>query len=111
MFARGGWQSEALVKPGRRELLDRLSRQPFDLVGLTLARDCPSTALGNLIKAIRNVSANPHIIVLIGGRMINEHPGITSQVGADGTGADALAALELANSLVETAASRHLNLR
>lgn len=111
VFARAGWQSEALVKPERRELLDRLSRQPFDLVGLTLARDCPSTALGNLIKAIRNVSANPHIVVMIGGRMINEHPGITSQVGADGTGADALAALELANSLVETAASRHLSLR
>lgn len=111
VFARGGWQSEALVKPERRELLDRLSRQPFDLVGLTLARDCPSAALANLIKAMRNASANPHIIVLVGGRMINAHPGITSQVGADGTGADALTALELANTLVESAASRHLNLQ
>ena len=33
------WRSEALVKPERRELLDRLARQPFDLLGLTLARD------------------------------------------------------------------------
>lgn len=76
VFARGGWRSEALVKPERRELLDRLARQPFDLIGLTLARDCPSAALSNLIKAVRNVSANPHIIVLVGGRMINENPGI-----------------------------------
>jgi len=111
VFARGGWRSEALVKPERRELLDRLARQPFDLVGLTLARDCPSAALGNLIKAIRNVSANPHIIVFVGGRMINENPGIAVEVGADGTGADALAALELANTLVKTAATRDLNLR
>jgi methanogenic corrinoid protein MtbC1 len=111
VFARGGWRSEALVKPERRELLDRLSRQPFDLVGLTLARDCPSAALGNLIKAMRNVSANPHIIVLVGGRMIYANPGMASEVGADGTGADALAALELANSLVEIAAARDLNLR
>jgi methanogenic corrinoid protein MtbC1 len=111
VFGRGGWQSEALVKPERRELLDRLARQPFDLVGLTLGRDCPSAALGNLIKAMRNVSANPHIIVLVGGRMINAHPEMTSEVGADGTGADALAALELANRLVETAAPRNLNLR
>lgn len=110
VFARGGWRSEALVKPERRELLDRLARQPFDLIGLTLARDCPSTALGNLIKAMRNVSANPHIIVLVGGRMINENPGVAIEVGADGTGADALAALELANSLIKTAATRHLNL-
>ena len=110
VFARGGWHSEALVKPERRELLDRLAGQPFDLLGLTLARDCPSAALGNLIKAVRNVSANPHIIVLVGGRMINEDPGIAIEVGADGTGADALAALDLANSLVKTAASRDLNL-
>lgn len=111
VFARGGWQSEALVKPERRELLDRLSRQPFDLVGLTLARDCPSAALANLIKAMRNVSANPHIIVLVGGRMINEVPEIAREVGSDGTGADALAALEVANSLVENVAARALNLR
>ena len=111
VFARGGWRSEALIKPERRELLDRLARQPFDLVGLTLARDCPSAALGNLIKAVRNVSANPHIMVLVGGRMINENPGIAEEVGADGTASDALAALELANALVRTAAARDLNLR
>lgn len=110
VFARGGWRSEALVKPERRELLDRLARQPFDLLGLTLARDCPSAALSNLIKAVRNVSANPHIIVLVGGRMINENPEIAMEVGADGTGGDALSALELANSLVMTAAARDLNL-
>lgn len=111
VFARAGWRSEAMVKPERRELLDRLARQPFDLVGLTLARDCPSAALGNLIRAVRNVSANPRIIVLIGGRMINENPGIATEVGADGTGADALAALDLANSLVANASARALNLR
>ncbi|MBA4050400.1 MAG: cobalamin B12-binding protein [Erythrobacter sp.] len=110
VFARSGWRSEALVKPERRELLDRLARQSFDLLGLTLARDCPSAALSNLIRAVRNVSANPHIIVLVGGRMINENPGLAMEVGADGTGADALAALELANSLVKTAAARDLNL-
>lgn len=111
VFARGGWRSEALVKPERRELLDRLARQPFDLVGLTLARDCPSGAVTNLIKAIRNVSANPHIIVLVGGRMINENPGLAMDVGADGTGADALAALEFANCQVNATSSRALNLR
>lgn len=111
VFARNGWQSEALVKPERRELLDRLSRQPFDLVGLTLARDCPSATIRSLIKAMRDVSANPAIIVLVGGRMINESPDMAMAVGADGTGADALAALELASTLVKTTSVRALNLR
>jgi methanogenic corrinoid protein MtbC1 len=111
VFSRGGWQSEALVKPERRELLDRLARQPFDLVGLTLTRDCPSAALANLIKAVRNVSANPNIIVLVGGRMINQNPEIAVEVGADGTGSDALAALELADTLVKVSTARAMNLR
>lgn len=110
VFARGGWRSEALIKPERRELLDRLARQPFDVLGLTLSRDCPSAALGNLIKAVRNVSANPHIFVLVGGRMINQNPDIAKEVGADGTAADALGALEFANALVGASASRALNL-
>ena len=109
VFARGGWRSEALVKPDRRELLDRVARQPFDLIGLTLARNCSSAALANLIKAVRNVSANPHIIVLVGGRMINENPALSAEVGADGTGADALAALELANTLLKSTVPRQLN--
>lgn len=111
VFSRGGWQSEALVKPERRELLDRLARQPFDLVGSTLARDCPSAALANLIKAVRNVSANPDIIVLVGGRMINQNPEIAVEVGADGTGSDALAALELADTLVKVSSAHAMNLR
>jgi MerR family transcriptional regulator, light-induced transcriptional regulator len=109
VFARGGWRSEALVKPERRELLDRLARQPFDLLGLTLTRDCPSSALANLIKAVRNVSANPSIMVLVGGRMINENPEIVSEIGADGTGADALAALDLANAMMQAPAPRLAN--
>ena len=112
VFARAGWQSEALIKPERRELLDRLARQRFDLVGLTLTRDCPSAALANLIKAIRNVSANPDLVIIIGGRMINENPDLVGEVGADGTGADALSALAVAESLVANApALRTVNQR
>ncbi|AOL22847.1 Methanogenic corrinoid protein MtbC1 [Erythrobacter litoralis] len=103
VFARAGWESEALVKPERRELLDRLSRRRYDLVGLTIARDCPSSALANLIKAMRSVSANPQIAVLVGGRVINENPAMVAEVGADGTGIDARAALATAEKLVHSA--------
>jgi methanogenic corrinoid protein MtbC1 len=111
VFSRAGWQSEALVKPERRELLDRLAQRPFDLVGLTLARDCPSAALANLIKAIRSASINPQIAVLIGGRMVNDNPDMVAQVGADGTGADALAALQVAETLMKATSRSTQNLR
>ena len=111
VFARAGWQSEAMVKPERRELLDRVARTPFDLVGLTLTRDCPSAALGNLIRAIRGVSANPHISVIVGGRVVNENPEIVEESGADGTSSDALGALQLAEQLVFCAPIKAQTLR
>lgn len=111
IFARAGWQSTVLTKPLRKELLDMLSREPFDLVGLTLSRDCPSAAVTNLIKAMRSVSANPHLSILVGGQMINQNPAIVAEVGADGTGADARAALEVAQRLVQSAPVRAHQIR
>jgi MerR family transcriptional regulator, light-induced transcriptional regulator len=111
VFARAGWQSEALVSPDRSELLDRVAHAPFDLLGLTVSRDCPSGELSNLIKAIRGVSANPHIAVLVGGRMINENPAIVENIGADGTGSDAMSALAVAEQLVLSSPLRADNFR
>lgn len=106
VFARAGWKSEVLPRPERRELLDSVSHRAYDLVGLTLSRDCPSSALSNLVRAIRSVSANPNVSILIGGRMVNQNPAIVAEVGADGTGADARSALELAERLILSAPSR-----
>ncbi|TRD12802.1 cobalamin B12-binding domain-containing protein [Erythrobacter insulae] len=106
VFSRAGWDSEALVKPERRDLLDRLARKSYDLVGLTLSRDCPSAAVSKLIVAMRSMSANPNISILVGGRSVNDDPSIVAKVGADGTGADARAALEEAERLVGSAAVR-----
>lgn len=100
IFARAGWQSMAIPKPERRELLDVLARKSFDVVGLTVTRDCPVASLASLITAIRGVSANPQISVLIGGHTINKNPSIVTEAGADGTGVDARAALEIAERMV-----------
>ncbi len=100
VFARAGWNSEVIPRPERRELLDAVAHRAFDVVGLTLSRDCPSGALAKLVKAVRSVSANPQVVVLIGGRMVNEKPSIVSEVGADGTGVDARAALDVAERLL-----------
>jgi methanogenic corrinoid protein MtbC1 len=49
--------------------------------------------------------------VLVGGRMINENPGLVETIGADGTGVDALAALDTAESLMKVYAINSQNLR
>ena len=111
VFARAGWDSTVFTKPFRKEVLNLLCDESFDLVGLTLSRDCPSAALRNLIRAMRSVSRNQHITILVGGRMINQNPRIVAEVGADGTGADARAALNMAERLVQSAEVRANRLR
>ncbi len=103
LFVRAGWKSEVLVEPGRRELLSRAGQKPFDVVGLTISRDCPSAAITHMINALRSVAANPHMRVLIGGRVVNENPDLVAEVGADGTALDARAAVEIAEQLVREA--------
>lgn len=106
VFARGGWNSLVLTDPKRKEILDLLAQERFDVVGLTLSRDCPSSAVTNIIRAMRSISRNPNLSILVGGRMINHNPAIVAEVGADGTGADARAALYVANALVRSAEVR-----
>lgn len=106
VFARAGWSSEAIPLPQRRELLDTVSRRAFDCVGLTVTRDCPVAVMRNLIQALRKVSANPDVVILVGGRFIDSDPAIVAEIGADGTGADARGALDVAERLVASAPSR-----
>lgn len=111
IFSRAGWQSELILRSERREVLNRLSRQAFDVVALTITRDCPSAAVSSLIKAMRGVSVNPHLTVLIGGNAVNNNPALVGEVGADGTGSDARAALDVADRLVMAAPVHAYELR
>lgn len=107
-FARAGWETALLIEPGRPALLDRLTRQRFDIVGLTISNDCESQTLEKLIKGMRSISKNPNIRVLIGGRVVNESPEIAEQSGADGTATNAKIALDLAEELVDAYLSQEV---
>ncbi|QGN54590.1 B12-binding domain-containing protein [Novosphingobium sp. Gsoil 351] len=106
IFSRGGWQSELLIEPQRRDLLTMVGGRHFDLIGLTVSRDCHSGELSDLITAVRSVSLNPKLYVMLGGRAINDDPGLADLAGADGTAPDGPTALALAERLVVKAEPR-----
>lgn len=101
IFTRDGWATERLTETTTPELLARLAADSFDLVGLTVSCDCHMRALPALITAMRNVSSNARLCVMVGGRVFNEDPERAVQVGADGTAADARLAVALATQLVD----------
>lgn len=100
IFSRSGWESEVVFEPTTKDLLAVVARRAFDLVGLTVTNDCPSGVLADLVSAIRSVSRNPAIRIIVGGRAINGDRALAAAVGADGTARDADSALVLAEQMM-----------
>lgn len=99
-FYRAGWDSDILIEPTQSELLAKFSNRHYDLVGLTVTLDYPKLVLKNLVSAIRSVSDNANITIMMGGRVVNENPDLVKECGADATAADAPSAVDLANILI-----------
>lgn len=99
-FERAGWDCDVLIEPTTSDLTGKLARNHYDLVGLTVSCDCSSAALGSLVSALRAVSTNPGIRIMVGGRSINARPELLGESGADATASDAPSAVALAEYLV-----------
>lgn len=100
LFRREGWHTDRLSEVETPDLLHRVAEEWFDMVGLTVSCDCNMATLGSIIAALRNVSRNPRLCVMVGGWVFGANPELADQVGADGTARDAKLALSLAESLV-----------
>ncbi len=100
LFRRNGWLTERVSEAETADLLKRVERDWFDMIGLTISCDCHIGGLTAIIAALRNVSMNPLLCVMVGGRVFTAKPELAKQVGADGTACDAKLALEVAGELV-----------
>ncbi|WP_373490405.1 B12-binding domain-containing protein [Parasphingorhabdus sp.] len=99
-FYRAGWDADILIEPSQSELIGKFADRHYDLIGLTVSLDCPKAHLSSLVSAIRSVSSNPGTRIMMGGRVINDDPGLIEECGADATAADAPSAVKLAETLV-----------
>lgn len=108
IFRRAGWATELLLDGQQGALLNAVSSARYDLVGLTVSLDVHIERLPSLILAIRSVSRNPRLCILLGGRVLMDDPQLALRVGADGTAADAQSAVALADRLVTANACREV---
>lgn len=100
LFRRGGWVTDRLSEAATPDLLRRVAAEWFDMVGLTISCDCHTENLASIIAAMRNVSINSHMCIMVGGRVCVADPELAARVGADGTARDAKLALKVAAELV-----------
>lgn len=99
-FERAGWDIDVLIEPTQSELTQKCAKRHYDLVGLTVSNDCSTASLSSVVSTVKAVSGNPHVRVMIGGRVINEQPELVDECGADATAIDAISAVTLADRLV-----------
>jgi methanogenic corrinoid protein MtbC1 len=100
MFERSGWRTQRIVGGERGPLLHALATHWFDIAGLTVSCACNTADLASTIAAMRTVSHNPRLKVLLGGPALIDDAGIVARTGADGTASDARAAVVLADGLI-----------
>jgi methylmalonyl-CoA mutase cobalamin-binding domain/chain len=100
LFRRDGWVTDRLSEVATPDLLKRVKDEWFDVVGLTISCDCHIENLPGVIVALRNVSRNPRVCIMVGGRVFSADPDLAVRVGADGTARDGKLALKVAADLV-----------
>jgi methanogenic corrinoid protein MtbC1 len=99
-FRRAGWDviGWPLATGDRVEEIVRCD--VYDMVGLSVSGERQLDLAKAVIEAVRRASRNRTIVVMVGGRVFNEHPEFVQQIGADGSGEHGLQAIERAENLV-----------
>lgn len=103
LFEGRGWLTDRLGEASAADLRHCLAGDWYDLVALTVSSDSHKGPLPGLIHALRSVSKNPRLKIMVGGPAFAGDPDQAAEVGADGTAGDARAAVELAAALVAAA--------
>jgi len=103
-FRRHGWETDLALETTNADLLEQVGCNWFDVAGLTVSCDCHIDRATSLIRAIRSVSRNSRIIIMVGGKAFLENSMLAMEVGADGTAADAVQAVTVAGGLVSAVA-------
>lgn len=109
-FRTAGWTTARIDPAEAGDLIDAVRSAEFDLVGLTITRAEQLETAPGLIADVRARSRNPDLVVMAGGRLLVERPELALLIGADGTAADARAAVARAEMLIEMtvrAGARH----
>lgn len=83
IFRREGWDVWGVPPATRDELIETVGGEWFDLVELSVSCEGRLDVLTEDIQAIRRVSRNRAVVVMVGGPVFDDHPELAAVVGAD----------------------------
>jgi len=105
-FQRAGWNGWSGVPASTDDLLSRVRNEWFAVVGFSVSNEKRLDALAAAIRAIRRVSRNREVGIMVGGPVFIEHPELASMVGAHASAVDGRQAVVQAQHLLSLIPSR-----
>lgn len=100
-FARSGWCVRCEPNAESEHLVNTVSEQHFDIVGISASSDIQLKAFRSVIQLVRTASLNPAVMVLVGGQAFNSDPALARRVGADAMATDGVRAVVTAERLID----------
>ncbi|MBU3737605.1 MAG: cobalamin B12-binding domain-containing protein [Rhodoferax sp.] len=88
-FRRAGWRVQSECCESDTQLARIVQSEWYDLVGFSVSMDQWAAHLPACIARLRRLSANPGVLVMVGGPWVDAHPLQASALGADWVGGDA----------------------
>lgn len=101
IFRESGWDVTIAGQGGALDAAELIRSDWYDVVGVTLSCDVLLPTLPETIRALRALSCNPAVKVLVGGPYFTRNPNQVRAVGADATADDGRLAPLIAESLLE----------
>ena len=96
-FSQAGWNVTTIPNPTEDQIVSLLSKESFDIVGISISYELQWDPMRDLIAKIRTVSANSQVGIMAGVALFNARPELVDQCTADictTTAADAVIAAE-----------------
>lgn len=97
-FNRAGWDVDCEPRVSWLDLRTRISRDWFDVFGLSVATSDSIAQVASAILDMRRAAVNPELFVMVGGPMAVQLPDLARLCGADAMAADAPSAVAAANA-------------
>jgi methanogenic corrinoid protein MtbC1 len=100
-----GWDVRTSPQASAEEIISIVSKNSFEIAGLSLSGESYLMSLERVIATIRRVSKNSNIGILVGGSLFIERPELALLIGADATASDGQEAVRQAERIALSKAS------
>jgi methanogenic corrinoid protein MtbC1 len=92
-FLRSGWEVVGGPSTSTEEVAVQVASQWFDVIGISVGSECRLNGLASWLAALRRVSHNPSVRIMLGGPELTANPQLAGLLGADATASDARTAV------------------